>query len=614
MSSQDKDSDRPQTGQAALEQSAELLRSAWRGVDLIGAADRKLLDELLDLVGSPGFAQGAAALAPEEAMSVAVLGDREAVVVADDAFATLFPDASVMPDLRRLAAKARRSGSALGLLEGADGAAVAAWAVCGPPALKWARSPAAHAALSRPGRVLVLGFAPSRSSELAARAAVAFGLTPLESRLAEAFLFAPTLEIAGAQAGVGRETARDAMGRIMAKIGARRATDVVRRLAELMSAMHGRGEPTPGMLIEAFGLTPAEAGVALQIAAGATHKEAAAALGLKLATVQTYAKAVLAKTGAARAKDLARLAAEAQALTQLVSVAEPVFTSGAPLARLRMLPRPNGRRMAFLDYGPISGRPAMIFHGFMAGRSLPPALARALQARGLRPIVLQRPGFGLTSPADDDYLACGTADRAALLEALGASEVTLFARDGGTAAALAFANAYPQAVAHAVLLNPRSPLGLPRTGKIGPVSRMARAIMQQPQAIAGLGELIRRRTRSDYLEAGLRQTLRGHAGDEAALADPAVRAQLVRDIQAQFAHSAAGYVAEHVLYARGWRAPPVARTGPWTIVSLGVFGEEPPRDPWLSLPHVTFTSLPDAGVLAQFTHAEQLAALIAGPA
>jgi pimeloyl-ACP methyl ester carboxylesterase/DNA-binding CsgD family transcriptional regulator len=597
---------------SALERSADLLRSAWRGADPSGTADRKLLDELLDLAGSPSFARGAAALAPEEAVSVAVLGDREAVVAADLAFTDWFPDAATMPDLRRLAAKARRSGSALGLLQSADGAAMAAWAVCGPSALKWARSPAAHAALSRAGRVLVLVFAPSRSGDLTSRAAIAFGLTPLESRLAEAFLFAPTLEIAGAQAGVGRETARDAMERIMAKTGARRAADVVRRLTELMSAVHDHSVLTPEVLVEAFGLTRAEAGVALQLAVGATHREAAEALGLQLGTVRTYAKAALAKTGAGRAKDLGRLATEIQALSQLVSVAEPVFTSGAPSARLRIMPRPNGRRMAFLDYGPISARPAMIFHGFMAGRSLPPALAQGLQARGMRPIVLQRPGFGLTSPADGDYLACGTADRAALIEALGFEQVTLFARDGGTAAALAFASAYPGAIARAVLLNPRSPLGLPKAGQHGPVSRMARAILKQPQAIAGLGELIRQSTRSDFLEAGLRQMLRAHPGDKAALDDPAVRAQLVRDIQAQFAHSSAGYAAEHILYARGWRPLPVTGTGPWTVVSLGAFGQELARNPWLDLPQASFVSLADAGVLAQFTHADQLAALIAG--
>jgi pimeloyl-ACP methyl ester carboxylesterase/DNA-binding CsgD family transcriptional regulator len=596
-------------GDADLARSADLLRSAWGAS---GAADdRQLLAEMLEHAGSAGFAQGAAALIPEEAVSLAVLGERDTVAVSEGAFDAWFPEPAAMVDLRRLAAEARRAGSAIGFLETADGAAVATWAVAGPPALKWARSEAARVAARKPGGVLVLVFAPSRSGALAARAVEAFGLSPLESRLAEAFLFAPNLEIAGAQAGVGRETARDAMARIMAKTGTRRSTDVVRRLAELMSGAPEAGEANAELMAGAFGLTPAEAGVALQVAAGATHREIADDLGLKLGTVQTYAKTVLAKLGVARGKDLARLAAETRALSQLVAVAEPVFTSGAPPARLRLLPRPNGRQIAFLDYGPMSGRPAMIFHGFMAGRSLPPALARALQIRGLRPIVLQRPGFGLTSPADGDYLACGTADRRALLDALGIDEVTIFARDGGTAAALAFASAYPRAITRGVLMNPRSPLGLSAT-KLGPVTRLARALLRHPQAIAGLGEFIRRRTRSDYLEAGLRQTLRAHPADLAALAEPAVRAQLVRDIQAQFAHSAAGYVAEHQLYAKGWKVPAVAGGGPWTVVSLGAFGAEPERSPWLALPGASFATLPDAGVLAQFTHAHQLATLIAG--
>ena len=101
--------------------------------------------------------------------------------------------------------------------------------------------------------------------------------------------------------------------------------------------------------------------------------------------------------------------------------------------------------------------------------------------------------------------------------------------------------------------------------------------------------------------------------DLASLDDPLVLAQLVRDIQAQFAHSCAGFVAEHTLYAEGWMPPAVRAGGPWTIVRSGTFSREPPpQPPWLSLPGASFTDLADAGVLAQFTHAEPLADLIAG--
>ena len=595
--------------EAPVCEPAELLRQAW-DVGLGGARSADL-DELLRTASAADF-DGAAALIPDEAVSVAVLGARGAAARADPRFAEAFPDIEGRLDMRRLAEKARRDGQALGLLEAADGAAVAAWAVTGERGRAWTRGPAQAQALQQPGAVLLLAFAPTRSDALAQAAVEAFGLTPLEARLAEAFLFAPTLEIAAEQAGVGRETARDAMQRVVAKTGVRRSAGVVRRLTELMSAVRDQGPLTAEVLVQTFGLTTSEAEVAVRLVGGATQREAARELGLSPETVRGYAKAALQKTGATRVKDLARVAAEAQALVRFRDVAEPVFVRGGPPARLRLMPRAE-RNIAFLDYGPHSGKPAIVFHGFMAGRSLPPALVRGLQQRDLRPIVVQRPGFGLTSAAGGDYLETAAEDLADVIDALGLDRIALFARDGGTAAALAFATRNPERIRRAALLNPRSPHGLAGGQRSGPVAQLTRLMLASPQAIGPLGEFIRKRTRSDVLEKILRETLRTLPQDLAALDDPAVKAQLVRDIQAQFAHSAAGYVAEHGLYADGWTPPPVRGGGPWTIVHAGGVSSPPPREPWLGLPKVRFEELPDAGVLAQFTHADQLAALIAGP-
>lgn len=588
--------------------AAQLLRRAWGPESRGRRPDAQLVEQLLSL--EAGFDFGAAALVPQEAVAIAVLGRRNEPLEADAAFLAAFPEPGAVPDLGRLADRARREGSAIGLLEAADGALAPAWLGRGEMASRWVNSAAARQALGHPSAVVALVFAPSRSSDLAARAAVAFGLTPLEARLAQAFLFAPTLEIAATQAGVGPATARDALARIMNKLGVTRSSEVVRRLAETMSASHETPDADATLLSEAFGLTLAEAGVAAELAGGATQREAAARLGLKPETVRTYAKSVLAKTRARRAKDLGRLVAETRALRGLVDVAEPVVVSDAPVARLRLLPREGGRRLAFLDYGPANGSPALIFHGFTAGRSLPPALASALQRHGLRPLVPQRPGFGLTSPAAQDYLTEAAADLEALMAALGAPEARLFARDGGTAAALAFAAAEPHRIARGVLLNPRAPGHLPAHHANRVVLRMTRLILEQPHLIEGLGEFIRRRTRSDFLDAALDQTLRAIPSDEAALRDPLVRAQLIRDIQAQFAHTSAGYAAEHAVYARGWRLPELAR-GPWLVAEAAALGPAA-REAWQALPDVSFHPLEGAGILAQFTHAEALASLIAG--
>lgn len=587
--------------------AAQLLRRAW-AQERVERREADVVEQVLS--PESGFWYGAAALVPREAVAIAVLGRRNERLEADPAFQAAFPDPLGIPDLKHLADRARQEGSALGLLEAADGTLAPAWLGRGDVAIRWAASASARQALAHPLAVLVLLFAPSRSDDLAARVSTAFGLTPLEARLAHAFLFAPTLEIAAGQAGIGHATARDALARIMSKVGATRTGDVVRRLAEAMSVSHDAPETDVETLSEAFGLTLAEARVAAELAQGATQREAATRLGLQPETVRTYAKGVLAKTRARRAKDLGRLVAETRALRGLVAVAEPIFTSGAATARLRLLPRDGERRLAFLDYGPANARPAFIFHGFTAGRSLPPALASALQARGLRPLVPQRPGFGLTSPAHRDYLTEAAADLEALLVALGRRDVVLFARDGGTAAALAFAAAHPDRVARGVLLNPRAPGYLPAGHANKAVGRMTRLILDQPNVIEGLGEFIRRRMRSDFLEAALDQTLRAIPSDQAALKDPRVRAQLIRDIQAQFAHTSAGYAAEHAIYARGWRPPTLAR-GRWLIVEAAALGAAS-RDTWSALPGASFHPLADAGILAQFTHPEPLADLIAG--
>jgi pimeloyl-ACP methyl ester carboxylesterase len=254
----------------------------------------------------------------------------------------------------------------------------------------------------------------------------------------------------------------------------------------------------------------------------------------------------------------------------------------------------------------------VIFHGFLAGRSLPPALVRGLQQRDFRPIVVQRPGFGLTTPSRADYLQTAADDLADVIDALGVTRIALFARDGGVAPALAFASQHADRIARAALLNPRPPRGLSHGQRSGPVARLTRLLLARPQAIAPLGEFIRKRTRSDVLERLMRETLKALPQDLAAMDDPAVKAQLVRDIQAQFAHTAAGYVAEHALYAEGWSPPAVTGGGPWTVIHAGGLSTPPPREPWLGLPGVDFVELPGAGVLAQFTHADALAALIAG--
>jgi DNA-binding CsgD family transcriptional regulator len=68
-----------------------------------------------------------------------------------------------------------------------------------------------------------------------------------------------------------------------------------------------RANPQRALLVEAFGLTPAEADLATDLLAGLSVREIAAASERSVATVRTHLASLLAKTGTARQSELVRL-------------------------------------------------------------------------------------------------------------------------------------------------------------------------------------------------------------------------------------------------------------------------------------------------------------------
>lgn len=550
------------------------------------------------------------AIADRRAQASAVVTHRGEVLHADPAYLALFPDSA---DLRPLLKRALREGPVVSLVEGVAGAAFAAWVGDAEAAARWPLDAEAAAALAGgPERLVVVVSAPSRSSELARRAARALDLTALEARLAEALLFAPNLDMAAADAGVGRETARDALRRINAKLGVRRTPELVGRLIGVMCVAQGdSGDGDAGLVETAFGLTPAEARAAVLVARGSTTPEAATALGLRPETVKTHVKSALAKTGAKGVKDLARLLAEARELVAFASASEPVFGEEEGGGRLRVMPSLDGaRRIALIDYGPYGGEPVFVFHGAAAGRRLPDALRTRLIDAGLRPMVLQRPGFGLTDPARGDYTAAGADDMAAVVERLKLKQAHMLARDTGVPVAMAFARAYPALLGRAVLLNPHSPMSL-ADDRDTFVAAVQKHLLRNPELVAAFAEFLRRQATTEVLERILDKALGEVEPDARALEDPAVRRFLIRDIQALCARSGYGFASEHAVYANGWEAPRGLPARPWTVAfSSDLPGHLDPA--WLRINDLRVVEIAGAGVLPQFTHPDELVGLLVG--
>ena len=585
----------------------ELMLDSWQQVEDAILADSS--HALMDIASAANaLPNHAGAIADRRALAAAVLGARGEIHFADPAYLALFADST---DLRPLLKRAAREGQMVSLVEGAAGMAFVAWVGTASSAARWPLGDEAAKALAGgTDRLAVIVSAPSRSSELARQAARALDLTALEARLAEALLFAPSLEVAAAAAGVGRETARDALRRINAKAGVRRTPELIARLISLMCEVQGSGGGDAEVAQAAFGLTSAEARATAIVAGGASVPEAAQSLGVSAGTVRSHVKAALAKTGAKGIKDLARLLVEARELVVLASSAEPMLAEDASGGRPRILTALDGvRRIALLDYGPYDAEPVLIFHGTAAGRRLPDRFRDGLIAAGLRPIVLQRPGFGLTDPATGDYAATGAADMAATVERLRLRRVHMLARDTGIPVAMSFARNYPELLGRAVLLNPHAPVSF-EDRRDTFVAAVQRHLLSNPDLVVTFAEFLRRQTTTPLIDRILDKAFSDEPVDARALTDPALRLFLIRDVQALCARSAWGFASEHATYAGGWEPPAdMPATSPWTFAYSTQMTHD--FDPgWLPIPNLRITPILGAGVLPQFTHPDELVRLL----
>ena len=562
--------------------------------------DRRVVQTLLD------SGPERAGLVEPGSFSLAVAGADGRLRWASKAFADLVGDATSAPDCRTLIAKAAASGRASGLVATPTRGPVIVEARAPGSAGEWPLVAEARRSLAEnDDRFLLVAFAPSRAPGVALVSAVALGLAPREADLAAALLEAPNLRVAAQRVGMSAETAKDALARACRKAGVRGASELVGRLLDLSC---GAEAIEPDAIAATLGLTPAESRVAIAAGRGESVEATATSLGLSESTVKTYRKTIFAKTGASRDRDLRRLVAEASGLGRLSGASEIVLDDRAAGERLRVVARPSGRRVALIDYGPARGVPAAIMHGFTTGRRLPPEFVRRLQADGWRPIVIQRPGFGLTDPAHGDFLATGAEDMAAVLAALGAETLAVLARDGGVATALAFAEQHPGALARGVLLNPKSTRDRPPSGETF-VATLARLLLAQPGIIGIVAEAARQRSGSQGGRALLNRLGAGVEGDRRAAERPEVADHLLRDVQGLLARTSRGPVDELRVYADGWAPPPRLPGGPWRVAWGGAMGSTDEAGAWEAAGAET-SVIEGLGLIPAYTHAEAVAALL----
>jgi pimeloyl-ACP methyl ester carboxylesterase len=106
----------------------------------------------------------------------------------------------------------------------------------------------------------------------------------------------------------------------------------------------------------------------------------------------------------------------------------------------------NGRRLGYAEYGDPCGAMVLWFHGTPGGRRQFPLLGRrAAEKLGLRVVLVERPGCGLSDPHAYQAIADWVTDITQVAEALGAERFGVVGLSGGGPYALACAAVPPLA-------------------------------------------------------------------------------------------------------------------------------------------------------------------------
>jgi len=494
------------------------------------------------------------------------------------------------------------------LLSGADGRTVPVAAVVREAAKDW---PLADPFRQPSGaRYAVLACMASTTVPATTEAARLFGLTDPEARVAAGLVQTGDLRSAAQCAGVGYETARKLTKSAMRKAGVRRQGELVGLWVSLQT---GEAIPQPTLiatLIDLFQITMRQAQIAIIVTDGGSRRDAEIALHISEHIVKTELKAVFAALQVPTVAALSVLINEVRILARIVRATSVEKTSVTPTAEpLRLVPR-IGRpgRIAVVDHGPKGALPVLILHTATTSRHNPLSFIRALQVHGIRPIALDRPGFGLSAMVEGDYLAQSAQDLADILDTLELERACILAR-GGTMVLSRFAARWGHRIQRAVVINPEPPSGADRR-RVGLTGTVKGLVYGKPWLTGALASYLGRNASAGIVERLVLRSLESSEADRAVLSDPEVRAAYVQASQQAALQGAAGFRA--VVATEPFEVADPIPDGSMITIVCG--SQDPLYSAADSLPRLqaawpgcSVVIVPDAGRLVHFQKPELIA-------
>ena len=317
---------------------------------------------------------------------------------------------------------------------------------------------------------------------------------------------------------------------------------------------------------EDFALTGAEQAILREVLERGSLRLLAEERGTSLGTVRNQLKRLLAKLSLGSQGELIALYGGYREVHKVRPEGLPKDAQDTSQASFLL----GGIDVRVEFYGAATGRPVLYFHPLFGGPFLPKEAAEAFAAKGLRIIAPWRPYCGRKADEGSGVpMAREFAGRCAqLMDILGVKEVHALAASGGTAFALAFAQARPDLCRTVTIAGPAIPiatdeelsqLGLGHRLPLQLARRLPAAMRLYVRAVVAK---IRKGLDANYLDTFFRDA----PPDREFAARPENREFLRTAMLEIFQHGFQAATEELELYARDWSELAEAIEVPITIL------------------------------------------------
>lgn len=220
----------------------------------------------------------------------------------------------------------------------------------------------------------------------------------------------------------------------------------------------------------------------------------------------------------------------------------------------RALTRPDGRTVAWTEWGEAQGEPLLRIPGTPGSRWSVRADTSPWAQRGLRVITTERPGFGASTPLPGRGFLEHADDLAAILDELGIDDVHVWGASGAAPHVLAFCQQHPDRVRAATVLVGIAPLEEEEIAAMIPLNQQAQTLSRSGDR-DGLARLLgqtREAILADPLAAFGKIMASAPPDDQEIMADPAWRQIFVRAQSEALGATLEGWVEESYVMSRPW--------------------------------------------------------------